>query len=231
MKNPIPDATVARLPLYLRCLSELRSNDEQCSSDDLATAAGVKSAQVRKDFSYLGSYGTRGVGYDIDDLTMQLRKVLGLTREHPVMIVGAGNLGSALANYKGIDTWGFDVASIVDIDDARIGQHINGLAVESVHDIPAIVVERQIEIGVITVPASAAQGIVERLAEAGVTSILNFAPTVIHPPEGVNIRRVDIALSLGILAFHQTLKEQKAGSGASQSSTGVPLSRGTSDEL
>ena len=223
MKDPIPDATVARLPLYLRCLSELSSLDEHCSSDDLAAAAGVKSAQVRKDFSYLGSYGTRGVGYDISDLTMQLRKVLGLTREHPVMIVGAGNLGSALANYNGIDTWGFDVASIVDIDDAKIGQDINGLAVESVHDIATIVVERQIEIGVITVPASAAQGIVERLANAGVTSILNFAPTVIHPPDGVNIRRVDIAVSLGILAYHKAKQDRRA-------SSGVPLSRGTSDE-
>jgi redox-sensing transcriptional repressor len=208
MKGHIPNATVARLPLYLRCLSDLGSVDEHCSSDDLAAAAGVNSAQVRKDFSYLGSYGTRGVGYDIDDLAAQLRRVLGLTRKYPVMIVGAGNLGSALANYKEIDTWGFAIASIVDIDDAKIGQEVDGLAVESVHDIAAIVAHRGIEIGVITVPSSAAQAIAERLADAGITSILNFAPTVIHPPDGVTIRRVDIAVSLGILAFHRTEEER-----------------------
>jgi len=208
MKSPIPDATVARLPLYLRCLSELGSVDELCSSDDLAAAAGVKSAQVRKDFSYLGSYGTRGVGYDIDDLISQLRKVLGLTSEIPVMIVGAGNLGSALANYKEIDTWGFNIVSIIDIDNARIGEDVDGLTVESVHNIAAIVAQRNIEIGIIAVPAPAAQGIAVRLADAGITSILNFAPTVIQPPEGVDIRRVDIAVSLGILAFRKAEKER-----------------------
>ena len=210
MKASIPDATIARLPIYLRCLSDLGSVDESCSSDDLAAAAGVKSAQVRKDFSYLGSYGTRGVGYDVADLTAQLRKVLGLTRPHPVMIVGAGNLGSALANYKGVDTWGFDVAAIVDIDDERVGQPVDGLVVESVHNISEIVTNCDIEIGLITVPANAAQGVVEQLAGAGVTSILNFAPTVIHAPEGVTIRRVDIAVSLGVLAFHKTEEERKA---------------------
>jgi redox-sensing transcriptional repressor len=210
MKDPIPDATVARLPVYLRCLSDLGPVDEHCSSEDLAAVAGVNSAQVRKDFSYLGNYGTRGVGYDVDDLIAQLRKVLGLTREHPVMIVGAGNLGSALANYGGIDMWGFGVASIVDHDAARIGQAIDGLTVESVDDITTIVAERDIEIGIITVPASAAQVVAERLANAGVTSLLNFAPTVLHAPEGVTVRRVDIAVSLGILAFHMTDGERGA---------------------
>jgi len=100
MKAPIPDATIARLPIYLRCLSDLGSVDESCSSDELATAAGVKSAQVRKDFSYLGRYGTRGVGYDVADLTAQLRKVLGLTRPHPLMIVGAGTSGLPLRTTK-----------------------------------------------------------------------------------------------------------------------------------
>lgn len=209
MKSPIPDATVARLPLYLRCLSELGSLDEHCSSDDLATAAGVNSAQVRKDFSYLGSYGTRGVGYGIDDLTAQLRKVLGLGSKTPVMIVGAGNLGSALANYKEIDTWGFDIVSIVDIDEAKIGEKVDGLTVESIEDIAAIVAARSIDIGVITVPARAAQDVAERFADAGITSILNFAPTVIHPPAGVNIRRVDIAVSLGILAYHKAEEKRQ----------------------
>jgi redox-sensing transcriptional repressor len=210
MKAPIPDATIARLPIYLRCLSDLGSVDESCSSDDLAAAAGVKSAQVRKDFSYLGSYGTRGVGYDVADLTAQLRKVLGLTKPHPVMIVGAGNLGSALANYKGVASWGFDVASIIDIDEGRVGQPVDGLFVESAHDIAEIVIDRDIVIGLITVPANAAQGVVEQLAGAGVTSILNFAPTVLHAPEGVTLLRVDIAVELGVLAFHRAEEDRKS---------------------
>ena len=210
MKDPIPAATVARLPVYLRCLSDLESVDDRCSSEDLAAAAGVKSAQVRKDFSYLGSYGTRGVGYNVEDLIRQLRRILGLTRKHPVMIVGAGNLGSALANYKGISTWGFDIAAIIDIDEATIGQSIDTLTVESTHDMARIVSERGIEIGVIAVPATAAQRIVDRLADAGVTSVLNFAPTVIHPPEGVTIRRVDIAVSLGILAYHRAENDRRS---------------------
>jgi len=202
MKATIPAATVERLPVYLRCLSDLATTDQRCSSGDVAAAAGVKSAQVRKDFSYLGSYGTRGVGYDIEDLRSELRKVLGLTRKHPVMIVGAGNLGFALANYKGVAKWGFDIAAIVDIATPKVGRTVDGLTVESVHDLAEIVAERDIEIGMITVPASSAQSVVDRLADAGVTSILNFAPTVIRPPKGVTIRRVDIAVSLGILAFH-----------------------------
>jgi len=210
VKSPIPDATVARLPLYLRCLSELRSPDEHCSSDDLAAAAGVNSAQVRKDFSYLGSYGTRGVGYGIDDLAAQLRKVLGLDTKNPVMIIGAGNLGSALANYKGIDTWGFDIVSIVDIDEAKIGEEVDGLTVESIDNIATIVAARSIDIGVIAVPARAAQDVADRFVDAGITSILNFAPTVIHAPVGVTIRRVDIAVSLGILAYHKAEEERRA---------------------
>jgi redox-sensing transcriptional repressor len=204
MRSPIPAATVARLPIYLRCLTDLGSVGDLCSSDDLAAAAGVKSSQVRKDFSYLGTYGTRGVGYEVDDLIMQLRRVLGLTRTYPVIVVGAGNLGSALANYKNVDTWGFDIVAIVDSNPSTIGRDIDGLTVQSADDIASIVDDHNIEIGIITVPANSAQDVVERLADAGITSILNFAPTVIHPPQGVTVRRVDIATSLGILAYHRT---------------------------
>ncbi len=209
MKAPIPDATVARLPIYLRCLTELGSSDEHCSSEGLAAAAGVKSAQVRKDFSYLGSYGIRGVGYDIEKLRSQLRRVLGLTQTYPLMVVGAGNIGSALTAYKGIGNWGFRIASIVDNDTARIGQTIGSLTVESVRDIPTIVVERDIKIGVIAVPARAAQATVETLAESGITSVLSFAPTVLRAPEGVTIRRVDIAIALGILAYHMAAEDRQ----------------------
>ena len=204
MKSTIPDAAIERLPIYLRCLSDLASLGTKCSSDDLATAAGVQSAQVRKDFSYLGSYGTRGVGYDISDLRRQIRKVLGLTRRYPVVVVGAGNLGTALTNYQGLDDWGFQVVAILDIDAAKIGSTVDGLTVEPIRHLEAIAAERGVEIGIITVPAPAAQSIADQLATAGITSILNFAPTVLRPPNGVDVRRVDISTSLGILAYHRT---------------------------
>lgn len=203
MKATIPAATVERLPVYLRCLSDLAATEHRCSSDDVAAAAGVKSAQVRKDFSYLGSYGTRGVGYDIADLRNQIRKVLGLTRTYPVVIVGAGNLGSALTNYKGFHAWGFKVVAVVDIDPTKFGKLVDGLTVESMHDLPTIVAGRSIEIGIIATPAAAAQSVVSRLAEAGVTSILNLAPTILRTPDGVHVRRVDLSTELGILAFHR----------------------------
>jgi redox-sensing transcriptional repressor len=208
MKTSIPDATIARLPVYLRCLADLASVDAKCSSDDLAEAAGVRSAQVRKDFSYLGSYGTRGVGYDIDDLGVQIRKVLGLTRGYPVVVIGAGNLGSALTNYEAIDNWGFSVVAILDIDETKIGTPVDGLTVEPIGNLAKIVAERDIEIGIITAPAPAAQGIADQLAAVGISSILNFAPTVIRPPEGVRIHRVDISHALGILAYHRTADQK-----------------------
>ncbi len=203
MKNQIPAATVARLPRYLRCLSDMVDSGANCSSEQLAEVAGVNSAQVRKDFSCLGSSGTRGVGYDINDLRNQIRNVLGLTRTYPVVVVGAGNLGSALTNYKGFEAWGFEVVAVVDIDDAKIGEPVDGLEVESMYRLGEIVEERGIEIGIIATPAIAAQGVANRLADAGITSILNLAPTVLRIPDGVYIRRVDISTEMGILAFHR----------------------------
>ncbi|MCL1593369.1 MAG: redox-sensing transcriptional repressor Rex [Actinomycetia bacterium] len=203
MKGTIPQATVARLPRYLHCLTDMVDSEAKCSSEQLAIAAGVNSAQVRKDFSYLGSYGTRGVGYDIRELRSQIRKVLGLTRTYPVVIVGAGNLGSALTNYKGFDAWGFDVVAVVDIDNDKIGDPVDGLKIESANRLADIVKERGIEIGIIATPASAAQSVANRLAEAGVTSILNLAPTILQTSDEVFIRRVDLSTELGILAFHR----------------------------
>jgi len=203
MKDSIPEATVARLPRYLHCLSEMGEAEPKCSSEQIADAAGVNGAQVRKDFSYVGSYGTRGVGYDIGDLKNQIRKVLGLTRTYPVVVVGAGNLGSALTNYKGFDSWGFDVVAVVDIDAEKIGSPVDGLKVESMNNLADIVKERSIEIGIIATPASAAQSVANRLAEAGLTSILNLAPTILQAPAKAFVRRVDLTTELGILAYHR----------------------------
>ena len=202
MNREIPLATVARLPIYLRCLSDLDSAETTCSSDQLALIAGVNPAQVRKDLSYLGSHGTRGVGYNVADLSTELREALGLTHGYAVAIIGAGNLGSALANYHGFESWGFEVAAVFDIDKSKIGHRVDGQAVEDIEDLAEIVTDRRIAIGIVATPAAAAQDVADRLVAAGVRSILNFAPAVLRVPEDVEVRRVDLSTELQILTFH-----------------------------
>lgn len=200
MKKHIPDATVARLPVYLRCLA-MRAGTGTCSSEDLARTAGVNAAQVRKDLSFLGAHGTRGVGYDVDALREEIRGALGLTHDFPVVIVGAGNLGRALANYRGFSEWGFSIAAILDVDARRIGSTIGGTVVEPMSDLELLVDERDIEIGIIATPHDQAQPVAERLVAVGIRSILNFAPTVINI-DLAEVRVVDLSSELQILAYH-----------------------------
>ncbi len=202
MKANIPDATVARLPRYLRCLTDMSHTDGTCSSEDLAGAAGVNSAQVRKDLSFLEVHGTRGVGYDHQELRDQIRKALGLTSIHPVVVIGAGNMGSALANYKGFSTWGFEIVAVLDVDEERIGTRVDGLIIEPLQRLEDIIAEMGVEIGIIATPTSAAQSISDRLTASGVKSILNLAPTILKIADDVSVRRVDLSTELGILAFH-----------------------------
>jgi redox-sensing transcriptional repressor len=203
----IPEATVARLPVYLRALYALSDRGiASVSSEELGAAAGVNSAKVRKDLSHLGSYGIRGVGYDVDYLVYQVSRELGLTQDWPVVIVGAGNLGRALANYGGFASRGFRLAALVDSDPATVGSVIAGYRVRSAAELEQIVARRAVLIGVIATPATAAQGICDRLVAAGVTSILNFAPVVLSVPAGVEVRKVDLSIELQILAFHAQRK-------------------------
>jgi redox-sensing transcriptional repressor len=200
----IPEATVARLPVYLRSLAELVDDKvATVSSERLAEMAGVNAAKVRKDLSYLGSYGTRGVGYDVEYLLYQMSRELGLTRDWPVAIVGAGNLGSALANYGGFTQRGFPVAALFDADARKVGQIVHGVPVHHTDDLERLARELEVGIGVIATPAVAAQEVADRLVAAGVRSILNFAPAVISVPDDVSLRKVDLALELQILSFYQ----------------------------
>ena len=200
----IPEATVARLPVYLRSLAELADGRiATVSSERLAEMAGVNAAKVRKDLSYLGSYGTRGVGYDVEFLLFQMSRELGLTQDWPVVIVGVGNLGHALANYRGFEERGFPVAALVDADPAKVGERIGSLTVRSVAELPTIVEELGVSVGVMATPAGAAQDVADALVRAGVRSILNFAPAVVTVPEGVSVRKVDLAVELQILSFYQ----------------------------
>lgn len=199
----IPEATVARLPVYLRALTGLADEDiATCSSEELAAAAGVNSAKLRKDLSYLGSYGTRGVGYDVEYLRYQIAREIGVTQDWPVVIVGIGNLGHALANYSGFRSRGFRVVALLDADPSRHEEVVAGVDVRPFSELEAIVAEHGVAIGVIATPASAAQDVADRMVAAGITSILNFAPSVLAVGDGVDVRKVDLSIELQILAYH-----------------------------
>jgi redox-sensing transcriptional repressor len=199
----IPEASVARLALYLRMLGELAEQGaDTVSSDELAVATGVNSAKLRKDLSHIGSYGTRGVGYEVAPLLHQLERALGLNHRQAVALVGVGNLGHALAGYGGFGGRGFPVTALFDVDPDLVGIHINGILVEHVRSIPEVCAERSITIGMIATPGQAAQGVCDLLVACGVRSILNFAPVVLQVPDEVEVRKVDLAVELQILAFH-----------------------------
>jgi redox-sensing transcriptional repressor len=199
----IPDATIARLPVYLRALYALADREvATVSSEELAAATGVNSAKLRKDLSHLGSYGTRGVGYDVEYLIYQVSRELGLTQDWPVLIVGAGNLGRALANYGGFASRGFRIAALLDRDPSVVGTVIARHTVRSDTEIEQVIERFDVSIGVIATPAAVAQSVCDRLLAAGVTSILNFAPVVLNVPSGVDVRKVDLSIELQILAFH-----------------------------
>jgi redox-sensing transcriptional repressor len=199
----IPVATVTRLPLYLRILHEAAGQMDTISSEVLANRAGANAAQVRKDLSYLGSYGTRGVGYDVGYLVRQINRRLGLDGERRVAIVGTGNLGQALASYGGFPSRGFHVVAAFDADPAKVGQRVGSTLVEPASSILDVVREKRVDIAVITTPAAPAQAVADTLVEAGIRSILNFAPTTVVVPDRVALRQVDLGIELQILSFYQ----------------------------
>lgn len=219
-RRRIPEATVSRLPIYLQILTEqAEQKTSGISSEQLAELAGVNAAKVRKDLSYLGSYGTRGVGYEVDYLVFQIRRELGLDHNWPVVIVGAGNLGNALAGYGGFGERGFPIGGIVDIDATLVGSCVAGVMVRHVDDLLEIVSAHEICIGVVATPAAAAQVAADLLVAAGVTSILNFAPVMLILPIGVTARKVDLSVELQILSYH----EQRRANIAAASLQSLPV--------
>ena len=206
-RRGVPDATVARLPEYLRALTDLAERGTaSVSSQELAAASGVRSAKLRKDLSYLGSYGVRGVGYDVQLLAFEISRELGLTHDWPVAIVGLGNLGQALAAYSGFGERGFRIVALLDNDPRVVGRRVSGLVVRPVGELARVARDHGLAIGVIATPAGAAQEVCDRLVEAGVRSILNFAPVMLAVPPAVDVRKVDLATELQILAFHEQRK-------------------------
>ena len=214
-RGVIPDATVSRLPMYHRSLLSLTARGVLLvSSEELAEASGVSSAKLRKDLSFLGSYGTRGVGYDVEFLLYQIARALGLTQVWPVVIVGIGNLGNALAGYPGFASRGFSVVGLFDTDPGRVGESVTvagkEIVVTDISKLPQVVLSSGASIGVIATPETAAQEVCDLMVRNGITSILNFAPVLIEVPAGVDVRRVDLATELQILAFHEQRKSQIA---------------------
>jgi redox-sensing transcriptional repressor len=201
VRRGVPDASVARLPSYRRALSRYAERGATCvSSQELAEAAGVQPAQLRKDLSYLGSYGVRGVGYDVAQLHDQIGAELGLLGDWPVAIVGMGNLGRALVAYPGFSNAGFRIVALVDDDPEIVGEVVAGLRVQTLDDLVASQVT--LDFGVIATPVSGANIVADALVSLGVHSILNFAATHLTVPKGVGVRTVDLSTELEILAFH-----------------------------
>jgi len=203
---------VARLPVYQRILEELlRSGTTTVSSELLASAAQVNAAKVRKDLSLLGSFGTRGAGYDAAFLIEQIDRRLGLDRIWPVVIAGIGHLGRALARSQGFAARNFKVAALLDSDPAIIGERVDGVVVRHPDDLPEIAGEEPLAIGVITTPASAAQRVADQMVGAGVRSILNFAPRVLEAPPDVLLRYVDLSIELQVMSFYLSRLAEEGG--------------------
>ncbi len=214
----VSGATVARLPNYLRCLIDLAANGAaSVSSERLAELSDVNSATVRRDLATLGITGTRGVGYDVKYLVFQINAALGLNQAWPILVVGVGNLGRALANYGGLESRGFPIRALLDIDAALVGDVVAGVAIEHLDDLDAVVEREDVAMAVIATPAAVAQEVAEKLTAAGIVSILNFTATPISLPDEIEVRRVDLATELQILSFYQQRRT------AARGGTGVPL--------
>ncbi len=208
----IPEATVMRLSLYSLFLEQAEEEGKvTVSSGEIAEGVGVSPAMVRKDLAYFGEFGTRGVGYNAGDLNQQIRRILGLNREWPVILVGAGKLGSALALYQGFLRQGFHIVGVFDNDPERFGKRLGQIVVQPVSQMEEVIRKRGVEMAIITVPDEAAQEVAERLVGAGVKAILNFSSKVLNVPREVVVRHVDFSVHLGVLTFNLVLLNRNNG--------------------
>jgi redox-sensing transcriptional repressor len=199
----IPEATIIRLSVYSRFLEKMdRKGIVTISSGEIADGVGVSPAQVRKDLAYFGEFGTRGVGYNVKDLFRHTMKILGLSQKWKVVVIGAGNLGSALVSYRGFNERGFEIVGIFDSDPNKIGKIVSGLEIEPISSLGAAIKEREVNIGVIAVPETVAQEVTDILVKSGSKAILNFAPTILVVPDGIQVRNIDLSVNLEILTFN-----------------------------
>jgi redox-sensing transcriptional repressor len=202
LRAEIPRKAIYRLSVYLRCLQRLKTNQiRTVSSEALAKAARVKSTQLRKDLTYFGQFGTRGLGYDVGQLSQMISDLLGTNSLQPVVLVGVGNLGLALLTYKGFEQEGFEIVAAFDLDAARKRDKAIITAIYPMERLPEIVQKRGVKMAILTVPASTAQEVANQLIEAGITGILNFAPLVLHVPDEVSVNNVNLAIELENLSY------------------------------
>lgn len=209
-RDSIPKATIERLPLYYRCLDKLVTfeNIEVISSKELGGRLDIPSTQVRKDLSYYGEFGRRGVGYDVQDLKRSVGKILGVNKSWSAVLVGAGNLGRALVNYQGFKKIGLEISSVLDADLNKIGNKVGAITVQSMKELNTVVKENDIKLGIMTVPAEAAQQVADQLVEAGIKAIWNFAPTRLYLPDDVVVRNEDLAVGIVSLIYHLSWQEE-----------------------
>jgi len=200
--NEIPKATVVRLPRYLRLLEDLALSKDVVSSEELAAAAGANAANVRRDLSHLDFHGVRGIGYSVAELKARIRQELGIAERQRVAILGAGNLGRALANYGGLSRRGFDVVALYDTDVRKIGSKVGSITIQDLDLLDGDCTSKSFEIAILAVPAVAAQQVADRLVEHGIRSILNFAPVRVNVPEKVSVRQVDLSMELQVLSYY-----------------------------
>ena len=200
--SEVPKATVVRLPRYLRLLEDLDSSRDVVSSEELAVAAGANAANVRRDLSHLDFHGVRGIGYSVDELTARIRQELGIANRRRVAIIGAGNLGRALANYGGLSRRGFDVVALYDTDSKKVGSKVGNVIVQHLDELATDCNAETFEMAILAVPGVAAQQVAESLVEHGIHSILNFAPVRVRVPESVSVRQVDLSMELQVLSYY-----------------------------
>ncbi len=205
--SKIPAVTITRLSIYSRCLEALAQEDVKIiASDKLAQKCGINPAQIRKDLAYFGEFGIRGVGYFVKELLFEIKRILGLNKSWKMALVGIGNLGSALLAHQNFIRQGYEFAAVFDVDPAKVGRRLpSGQLIHHLDELEQVMKDKDVEIGVIATPASQAQAVAQRLIQAGVKAILNFAPTQLQVPEGMAVENVDFTVKLDNLAYHLTM--------------------------
>ncbi len=199
----VPETVVRRLPIYVRALAQLEAEGvKTISSLQLGRYIGVTAAQIRKDLSYFGEFGKQGRGYEVSHLLREIKRILGLTRVWPMVVVGAGRLGQAIASYDGFKPRGFEVVAVFDNDPAKVGQRVGSLVIRDVAELPDVVRTHGVQIGIVAVPASEAQKVADLIVAAGIRAVLNYAPTALHVPEGVRVEDVDPVAILQSMTYY-----------------------------
>jgi redox-sensing transcriptional repressor len=208
MDVPVPEVVIRRLPIYARALANLvQEGTSVVSSLDLGRRLGMTPAQIRKDLSYFGEFGKQGTGYDVRYLLAEIRRILGLEQTWAMIVVGIGRLGHAIASYNGFAPQGFEIVGLFDDDPGKVGQEVGDLKIQSLAEAPRVIRDRGVRIAIVAVPAPAGQEVVDRLVDAGITAILNYAPAAVHVPDYVRVEQIDPIVGLQSMTYYLARQE------------------------